>query len=280
MTYMNKDQWLLDAKRLPLGHSTRVDCPKCGGGTNTRAMKISHDLKAYSGFCFACDNQPFEMKGKQTLESIAELKRLNHESLQHGTGEALILPEDFTRDIPLEGRLWLYSNGITNKLRERYGIGYSARLHRVVLPVYNEAGTLIWYQCRALREGQTPKYLQPSRDKTGIYFASQHIKHTGVRTSVTVVEDIMSAIRVGESDLPNTCTISLLGTKADTRQVITLSDFSVCTLWYDNDKAGIRGSQTIRTAVSMLTETRNIRTELDPKAYSNQQIRATLCQKK
>jgi hypothetical protein len=268
--------WLDVAQKLPLGHKTRTDCPECGANTGTKAMMVSHSLKAYSGFCFACDHKPFHMKGKQTLESLAELRRLNNESLQRTEGSALKLPNDFTTAIPLEGRLWLYKSGITDKLRKQYNIGYSARLHRVVLPIYDTKGTLIWFQCRALLDGQRPKYLQPSRDKTGVVFESTTRNTDATKERVVVVEDIMSAIRVGVTHKA----LSLLGTKADTTHVNTLSEYSEVTTWLDSDKAGRRGSATIRQAVSMLTSTSNILTSEDPKAYSDQQIKEILCQNK
>lgn len=270
---MTSRNWLETAKQLPLGHKTRVDCPECGENTNTNAMMVSHSSKSYNGFCFACDHKPFEMKGKQTLEELTELKRINNESLQPTEGARCELPEDFTQDIPLEGRLWLYSNGITDKHRRKYNIGYSERLRRVVMPVYDTKGDLIWFQCRALVKGQKPKYLQPSGDKGSVVFQSKTERDKGTKGRVVVVEDIMSAIRVGETTLA----ISLLGTKADTNQINTLSRFSNVTTWLDSDKAGRNGSKTIRQAVGLLTNTTDIVTELDPKAYSNQQIEKILC---
>lgn len=271
---MTSNNWLEIAKRLPLGHKTRVDCPECGENTNTNAMMVSHSSKSYNGFCFACDHKPFEMKGKQTLEDLAELKRINNESLQPTEGARCELPEDFTPDMPLEGRLWLYSNGITDTLKRKYNIGYSKRLRRVVMPVYNTKGDLIWFQCRALVKGQQPKYLQPSGDKSSVLFQSKTEEDKGTKGRVVVVEDIMSAIRVGETTL----TISLLGTKADTSQINTLSRFSEVVTWLDSDKAGRNGSKTIRQAVGLLTHTKDLVTELDPKSYSNQQIETILCQ--
>jgi DNA primase len=235
-------------------------------------MMVSHSIKAYSGFCFACNNKPFEMKGKQTLEELAELKRINNEQLQRTEGQRPTLPDDFTRDIPLEGRLWLYSNGITARLSRQYNIGYSERLRRVVLPVYNSKGTLIWFQCRALLDGQKPKYLQPSGDKSSVVFESKQTSTSKSHESVVVVEDIMSAIRVGEVNK----TVSLLGTKADTAQINHLSNYDTVITWLDADKAGRRGSKTIRQAVGLLTDTRDICTARDPKQYSKEQIEELL----
>jgi len=271
---VKSSKWLEIARNLPLGHKARVDCENCGEGTNTKAMIVSHNVKSYSGSCFACSHQPFEMKGKQTLAEIAELKRINNESLCRTEGERLTLPTDFTTDIPLEGRLWLYSNGITSTLKQQYSIGYSPRLKRVILPIFDSEGTLTWYQCRALLTGQKPKYLQPSGDKSSVVFQSQLRETEHNPSTVVVVEDIVSAIRVGEV----TNTISLLGTKATTAQVVCLSKYDRVVTWLDSDKAGKRGSTSIRQSCSLLTDTYNIITEHDPKFYSEQQIEEILCQ--
>ena len=267
-------KWLERARQLPLGHKARVDCPNCGEGTNTKAMIISHSAKAYSGSCFACSHQPFEMKGKQTLAEIAELKRINNESLLERDGEPLKLPEDYSTSIPLEGRLWLYSNGITEKLKAQYKIGYSERLKRVILPVYDTKGILTWYQCRAIHKGQTPKYMQPRRCKDSVVFQSKQSTAISNLSTVVVVEDMASTIRVGESSN----TVSLLGTKASTVQINYLSKFDRVITWFDNDKAGKRGSAAIRQSCGLLTEGANIITEHDPKFYSKQQIQEILWQ--
>jgi len=236
---------------------------------------VSHSLKSYNGFCFACDYKPFEMKGKQTLDELKELKRLNDEAKNTANARDITLPKDFTTDIPLEGRLWLYSNGITSKLRKKYNIGYSESLRRVMLPVNDTKGSLIWFQCRALLEGQKPKYLQPSGDKSSVLFQSKSIENGETSKEVILVEDIMSAIRVGDVQQA----ASLLGTKADTHQINFLSRYDKVYTWLDADKAGRRGSATIRQSLELLTECHDIRTEHDPKQYSKQQIRAILCVK-
>jgi DNA primase len=260
---VEQQNWLELARQLPVGQKTRIDCPNCGNGTNTNAMIVNHGIKAYNASCFACGHNPFQMKGIQTLDELREIRRLNNETI----GKQIKLPDDFTTEIPLIGRLWLYKSGLRPSVWQDYNIGYSERLQRVILPVYNKQGALIWFQCRALLKGQKPKYIQPSRDKTGIIFTSLGDKRVG--NQIVVVEDILSAIRVGET----TKAISLLGTKADTVHINTLSGYDTVTTWLDNDNAGIRGASAIRQAVSLLTDTRNINTPLDPKCYDNRTIR-------
>ena len=259
--------WLDLAKTLPLGHKLRSDCPECGLGTNTNAAIINHNLQGYSLYCNACSYNPFSHKGKQTLKELADLRKLNEEAQRHAQSRTIRLPDD-TRysleDFSPEGRQWLFKAGITPKIINKYSIGYSKVLRRVVLPVHGDS--LEWYQNRAVYEGQKPKYLQPNIVKNAI-FNSRLIRPD---TTIIIVEDILSAIRVTEAGYN---AVSILGTKLSEYQTSRLSEVRRVVTWLDGDRAGRKGAASIRKTLSMLMEVGNIVTEKDPKCYSDQQIR-------
>ena len=263
--------WNELAKNLPYGQTTRAPCPSCGEGTQTSAAIVNHNAKAYTIHCFACDYHDFESKGILSLEERKRIQDLNTEALR--AVRDIKLPEDIDYDpnnFSREARMWLYRSGLTPSVWKQYRIGYSKRLERVVLPVYNAKGALIWYQCRAILKGQKPKYIQPSRDRGRVLFTATAPESVG---RAILVEDIMSAIRVGNAG----CTaVSLLGTKITEGQAGYLSKFERCTVWFDGDTAGRRGSNNIRKTLSLLTECDNIRTTEDPKFYSNKQIQEIL----
>lgn len=181
------------------------------------------------------------------------------------------LPSDYTTEIPLEGRLWLYSAGITESVWKEYNIGYSESMRRVVLPVYNDTGRLIWYQCRALLKGQKPKYLQPRRGRDTVLFQSEPIRRNV--QELVIVEDILSAIRVGRFKPA----VSLLGTKISTAQCNILGRAKRVNIWLDNDSAGRNGARRIRKAVGLITEVRITQSEVDPKALNDNEIKELLC---
>jgi len=262
-------EWLKLAKELPLGHKSRIACTECG--TADKSLIINHSNKSYNAYCFRCGDNPFEMKGELSLAELAHIKELNENALKQRL--PLSLPEDFTRDIPLAGRLWLYSGGLTESMWSAYGIGYSPNLERVILPVYkiNTSKELVWYQCRAIHKGQSPKYIQPSDSRDTVLFESAG-KETDTRC--VVVEDILSAIKVGRTRKA----FSLLGTKITTPQTNTLSKYKEVTTWLDSDKAGVTGAYSIRKALQLVTEVRNVVTEKDPKCYSDKEIKEILCQ--
>jgi DNA primase len=212
------------------------------------------------------------MKGKMSLAELREMEELN-EQAKRGLREPLNLPEDFTTDISLQGRLWLYKAGLSPSDWAKHGFGYSPSTRRVVLPVFNQAGELVWQQHRAVITGQTPKYLQPARDKGDILYVVK--PDTGHTKRVIVVEDILSATRVGRYQTA----ISILGTKLSAGQAKRLAEFSEVTTWLDGDRAGLTGSKAIRKSMSLVTTVSNIQTELDPKEYSDHEIRRILCLK-
>jgi hypothetical protein len=257
--------WLGLAKTLPTGQKARADC-ECGSG---KTLIVNHFGKKYSAYCFRCGFDKYQIKGISTLEELKKLRELNERTALLSFTK-LELPDDFTTDIPLDGRLWLYSGGLTHATWQKYGIGFSPSLQRVVLPVYSKRGTLVWYQMRAILDGQEPKYIQPDRPRGNVMFTAGHARG-GLQRAI-VVEDILSAIRVGEL-VP---AYSLLGTKITTEQAALLGSYERVTTWMDDDRAGRDGAYSIRKCLSLVTSVDNIRTDDDPKRLSIQQIEEQL----
>lgn len=257
--------WIEIAQNLPLGHNQRVDC-SCGTG---KTAVINHNANGYSYWCFRCDERDFEPKGKQTLADLARIRELS--AIKQP--DKVDLPNDFTTEIPLEGRLWLYGAGLTQAVWEAYGFGYSEYYHRVIMPVYDEAHRVTWWQGRSLDRNIKPKYLQPTANRDTVLFKSRPIQRGSTGRIVIVTEDILSAIRVGK----HVDTISLLGTKATTSQLATLSKYQTVCTWLDSDMAGRQGAYKIRKALSLTTNVANIVTEQDPKLLSDEEIRNQLC---
>lgn len=259
-------KWIALAENLSVGQKTRTSCPTdCGSGDT---LSVNHDHKRYWCSCFRCGHTDQHDKGTQTLSQIKRLRELNEaaETIQL----PLELPDDFTNDIPRHGRAWLFKAGLTPPAWKLHNIGYSESLDRVILPVYDTAGNLEWYQCRALLKGQTPKYLQPARDRSKIMLRLGFDREDIQR--VVVVEDILSAYRVGK----HITTASLLGTKISTAQAAELSNYPRITTWLDNDKAGKDGAYKIRKTLGLVTEVDNIVTDVDPKELSDKEIKQCL----
>ena len=259
-------KWLQIARDLPLNGQVQTKCPEnCGSGEK---LSVTHSHKSYWCNCYRCGYTASEWKGKQTLADLARIRELNETA--NKLELTLDLPNDFTTEIPRQGRDWLHQAGITEQVWRKYRFGYSEYLERVVLPVYDDEDNLIWFQCRALQAGQKPKYLQPARERGKVMFQVRRDTKTNGR--VVVVEDILSAIRVGKHEN----TASLLGTKITTSQAAELGKSSQVITWLDSDGAGRKGSYSIRKTLSLITEVKNIVTKLDPKELSDKDIRREL----
>lgn len=251
--------WLEIAKTLPLNQSCRSDC-ECGTG-NT--MVINHNIKCYSCFCFRCDFSSREWKGKLSLKDLKHIERLNEEA---NKPHPVTLPSDMTNDIPPQGRLWLYTCGITETMWRQYRIGWSDKLSRVILPVYNN-NEVVWWQGRSVDPLIKPKYLQPSANRETVMFST----NTDTDKCV-VVEDIASAIRVGKTITAH----SLLGTSVTTQQLNRLGKYKQVIVWLDSDGAGRSGAYKLRRGLSLVTDVVSVETVGDPKTLSDEQIQNVL----
>ena len=258
--------WLEIAQELPLYGKTDTECPEnCGSG---KKLSVNHDAKHYWCNCYRCGFSDRVWKGKQTLEQLRHMRELNEQARTMQL--PLELPDDFTLDIPRAGRIWLFKAGLTEETYRRHGIGYSESLQRVVLPIYDHTGNLIWYQCRAIHFGQEPKYIQPARDRSEVMLEVGCSESSLQR--VVVVEDILSAYRVGK----HTPTVSLLGTKISTAQAARLSRYANVTTWLDPDTAGRKGAYSIRRTMGLVAEVSNITTDKDPKELTDSEIKQCL----
>ncbi len=252
---------------MPLGHKTRWQ-HECGEGKDTI---LSHGDRGYSAYCFRCGNIGFEAHGQR---SLAELERVRELNLQAERSICNELPKDFTTDIPREHIHWLASGGISPNRAASNGIGWSDRLQRVVLPLYDASGELRYWQARAVLRGQSPKYINPSVDKTGLLYWSTPPDQAG-DAGLVIVEDILSAIRVGKH-LP-TCTA--MGTKLSLQQANAIADATTGSIrvWLDPDKAGKDGAAAMYRQLSFITDNiQIIQSDSDPKNLSDREIRDTL----
>lgn len=263
------DKWLSAAKKLPIGSHNRLDCPRCGWGTGTRAAIINHNHKEFSVYCNACKLVRKFGKGKLSLEEIKayrEMAARAQETLR------LELPHDYTLDVPEVGRRWLYKCGISPSMWRILGIGWSEYYQRIVLPVYNREAKLIWYQLRAVHEGQKPKYIQPRAAKDCVYTSGGLLS---ARVAV-IVEDIASATRINLTKL-NVHAYSLMGTTMTASQLNSLRGYDYVVVWTDADKAGRDSDKKIRKTLNLWTATKSLVTQVDPKYLSNDELAYFIC---
>lgn len=198
---------------------------------------------------------------------IKHRKELNEYMEEQGELE---LPSDFDLDIPDYGRVWLLKGGVGAHLVKKYNIGWSEKMNRVVLPVFEE-GTLTAVQSRSVWDAQQPKYLNKKGSSSALFWAKDSVRLERVTDSLVITEDILSTIRVGRL---NDC-VSTLGTILSDRTATKLLErYNEFLIWYDGDEAGLRGARKGKKALEMQGgKVHLIKTDKDPKEYNNDEIK-------
>lgn len=251
--------WIDIAENLPIGGKTRITC--CG---RNKDAVISNTISGYSYYCFKCDSRLFQSVRSRTLTQLIDINKLNDQPLP------IEIPGDFTTVIPVQHCLWLYKGGISNAIYTRAGIGWSDNLQRIIIPLFSDTGTLLYFQCRAVHSGQIPKYKNPATNtKKNILY---RYGETKTRDRIIITEDVLSCIRVGK----HTPACSILGTSTSDEQAGILSDYRMVSYWLDPDKAGVRGSAKGVSKLSLVTNTEVLTSKVDPKCLPDRVIRQIL----
>ncbi len=265
-----EESWLPYAKKLEEGQRAYHN-HTCGGG---KTLVVSCDSHGWSGYCFRCHDKGFVPFG---IRPLGDLSVIRKKEILYENKTACELPKDFTQEVPVEYAVWFARNGITEKTWKRYGCGYSDELKRIILPVYDTNGRLIFTQARAVESWRKPKYLnQGEVRKSSVLFRSSGLvlqPHGDDVQCVCITEDIASSIRVGHF-IPS---ISTLGTSLSTEQAAQIAMVKAAFIWYDADAAGRAGDVQAQRVLRMLgMNCYSICTPKDPKLYSNREIQAIL----
>lgn len=263
--------WLKIAKSLDCGRSTRIKCYIASCTGLGKARLVSHNEKGYSTHCFRCGESDYRPHGVRTIKEMLEhRKQLDKYIAEQGD---VRLPSDFTDDVPPHACAWFLKAGIAVSVAKSYNIGWSPSMNRVILPVTAPNGSLEAVQCRAVHKDQQPKYLNRAGGKKGgiLFHSNPDLLRDDLAPNWFVItEDILSAIRVGRY-----CSaISTLGTTFHTKAMLPyLQSGSGVILWYDGDQAGVKGMAKAKKELDLLgIPCKMIKTELDPKGYSDDEI--------
>lgn len=277
------EYWLRMAKNLSYGAHDKIQC--CA---TDQSMRIEHNSKGYRGYCFRCKKSVYDDHGELSLAELSA-RRDAVQAMMHD--KVIRLPNDIVPVREGDAAAWLLRAGVSLSIADRYGFGYSPRLDRVVLPVYKE-GTLVAYTMRSTKE--KPKYIERQVDETAIHYSlietilePEQAPDYGL--DLVVTEDILSCVRVGRI----VRSAALLGTAVSPAKVGSLVDGYKAVrhaqgigtqddhlrigVWLDADKAGIQARKRLATRLSLYGhEAILIKTDKDPKRYSNREIRSIL----
>jgi hypothetical protein len=232
------------------------------GCSKSPAMKIQIRAEGAFFYCHKCNSHtfvPFEGQSwRDRKQREAEYAAVQNEKSRRGFD----LPADFSHQIEAAGLAWLGLGGWTADLIDRYKIGWSDKLNRVVIPLQPEGCT-----ARAVFKDQRPKYLEKA--PSVCWWDSEPIQ-PGL---LVITEDILSAGRVGKF----VQTRALLGTP---KRWIPPEGIKAVLIWTDNDPAGLSTRRLVNdTCLWMALAVGHIETDKDPKKYSDREIKEILCTK-
>lgn len=239
-------------------------------GDTRERLYVKRTKKGWLYHCFNCGASGFKSSDTTSLDNLKERLKYARESQEILTGisetNTIILPRDYTTNIPTLGSIWLSSYGITEAEVKQYRFGYSDKLNRLILPLYDSKGELIFWQGRYLSkpDKEHPKYLN-MRGPKGKYAIFKSLDKCKI---VCLVEDILSAIKVARvAD-----SIPLLGSYISNSLLTYLKDYKQVKLWLDNDKRfeSLKYSQRIRLLTGL--PCKSIISSLDPKEYKSEEI--------
>ena len=250
----------------------REDHEECGDNRARKYTRRTSNGRVW--FCHNCGERGFEPDGplsaSETIRRV-QSSRLLGEVLEQSVRD-IHLPSDCNvESIPVAGWAWLNKYYITQDEVLKYGIGYSERYKRLVLPVFVK-DRLVYWQGRNLKAPpypkDNPKYLNiRASGAKNVFFRINHARET--RTLV-VVEDILSAIRVGRT---GTDSLALLGSYFPTLLLNLFKPYDEVLIYLDDDK----WKESIKAAIRFSTLSgirfvvkRNVKDpkELTPEALS------------
>ena len=248
---------------LQPGHRIKVPHDGC---SSSNSLVITHAENGFLLYCHKCNDKAFFAHDDSPADHLRR-KRLLAETQRLQTLKDYSLPADVSRNIPAKGLAWLGKAGLTEQQIYQYQIGYSESLGRVILPV-TFRNIYHGFIARATESWQKPKYLEMC--PAGVMWGSHSSS-----TVCVVVEDILSGIRCAKY----ISSYALLGTSLGTANLNQLMRYKRVLLWLDGDKAGFNGLLKNMSRLRLMTEVKIIRTDKDPKFYSNDEIleRITQC---
>lgn len=248
----------------------RYDHEACGD-TRSR-LYVKRIPKGWLLHCHNCGWSGFHAVDSNNLSDLKE--RLKHASKgvtkdSESEHTCLSLPSDFRGELPALGIMWLNQYNVDSLTAHKYHMGYSEKLNRLILPLYDREGELIFWQGRSLTKPytkQNPKYLNIRGPKNKYAVMSEQ---DGLQT-VCLVEDILSAIRVSNNGVD---AIPLLGSHISNWLLNYLKPYGTILVWLDLDKRfeSLRFSQRIRLLTGI--KCHSVVTKLDPKEYGDEDIR-------
>ena len=273
---------------MSTGMSTRVkECDTCLGQGRSLAVQITRKEDGFLWHCFRCAKVPgarssgfFRDKNASPSQVQEVVKNANKKKVDNRP-EVVVLPSDFTSQIPPKGLVQLYDMQIEDSDLQWFDIGWSPSHARIIIPIYQyrrgDSGSwakkLIGITGRKLEGAPEDKPKWWSQRQRDI----KHPRFIGLPTQilhprqVVIVEDVFSAIRVSTT---GRMAIALLTTYLPYELYPSLQGWDV-RLWLDADAYTKSVKYQAALGQNGITA-KTIITMLDPKMYANEDIERSI----
>ena len=228
-----------------VGEQVHINHEGCEAGVDRKKrLYIKREETCIIAFCHHCGGKGiYHLKGSKP----------RHVSVLRNKGVVLRKVKDVhfspscefdVKKFSLPAKAWLYRYRLTDKQIKDNFIGYDPISDRVVLPIFDDNGLLIFWQARALHGEQPKYYSETSVDKP--YFLYEH----PTSKVLVVVEDMLSAIRVGE----HANALALLGTTLTDESIVALlsKGYTSIVIWLDDDMAGRQATLKMKPMLQLL----------------------------
>lgn len=250
-----------------VGHES---CPGCGSSDN---VGVWSDGQKY---CFGgCG---FFIPGYKGM-SIEDIKKqLRYEEEKEKRNAVVALPVDYSLLLRSDAQAWLNKYSITQEEQFKYKIGWSDIYESLVLPCFDIAGNLLISQRRYFGSESFSKYITKGYPESVIWTARPAIAdsrpdpHSSYNGSIVIVEDFISAIKVGRQREAT----PLFGSSLALNKIKQLSDrWEEVVFWLDYNKTKEAMKYRIKSG-PYFNSVWVVATEKDPKDYSDADISSYL----
>lgn len=217
-------------------------CPSCGSRDNLSRWSDGH------AWCFGC----------KYFEAGTTASRIPQISEIVNPGKLRLLPEDTSTSIGAKGWQWLRKYGIMDS--EATNFRWSDENEWLIYLIDATA-----WQARCFNPNAKRRYLTFGAVADCLHIVGDHEN----REEIVVVEDIVSALKVGRK----TNCIPIFGSNVGLKLLTRLANrFKRLGVWLDKDKA-VESTRTAARASQLgFDSVRSIISELDPKEYSDEVI--------
>lgn len=282
MDYLEPNEFVPYAPTT-LGETTHIHHCKEGRG-NDRLYITRKDDGAIVAYCHHCGRRGVSRsRAPRNIHSL----RASAKERERTAVRKLTLPRDIEKDVtmwPAHARAWPMKYGIKKDELQHNHIAYSERLGRIVLPCFDEKGTLTCYQTRKLSGGEGrdanphkySTYTQQGSEARDNLFWARGGRTGDASRPLVVTEDVLSAIKCGRFG-PS---VAVLGTNVSDHELLTITNkHDNIIVFLDNDNSKVKAKQnSLKQRLDLLANgwVRVVRADKDPKEHSNSELESLL----